>query len=88
MNKYIDPFLANVPSLDVHGYDSSGAVAEIKIFIDNYYGRLNEKKLIIVHGKGEGILRKATHNYLKSDKRVLSFKTNYGNDGETIVIMR
>lgn len=87
MRKYIDPFLYNVPSLDIHGYDRFGAVAMIDNFIDNQL-RIREKKVIIVHGKGEGILKKATHDYLKSDRRVLSYKTNNYNDGETIVILK
>lgn len=87
MRKYIDPFLYNVPSLDIHGYDRFGAVAMIDNFIDNQL-RIREKKVIIVHGKGEGILKKATHDYLKSDRRVLSYKINNYNDGETIVILK
>lgn len=87
MKKFIDPFLYNVPSIDVHGFDRMGAVAVIKNFIDNY-SRISEKKLIIIHGKGKGILKEATHSYLKSDKRVLSYSHNNFNDGETIVILK
>lgn len=87
MKKYVDPFLYNVPSLDIHGYDRFGSVAMIKNFIDNN-DRISNKKLIIIHGKGEGVLKKATHDYLKTDKRVIEFKTEYYNDGETIVILK
>ena len=87
MKNFIDPFLYNLPHLDIHGYDRYSAISEIKIFIDNNL-RIDNKKLVIVHGKGEGILKKATHEYLKSDKRVLEYKTNNYNDGETIVILR
>ena len=68
MKNFIDPFLYNVPHLDIHGYDRTGAVAVIKIFIDNNL-RIDEKKLVIIHGKGEGILKSATHEYLKKDKK-------------------
>jgi DNA mismatch repair protein MutS2 len=85
--KKVDPFLYNVPSLDVHGYDRFGAVAMIKNFIDNHY-KINSKKITIVHGKGEGILKKATHDYLKKDRRVLEYKINIFNEGETIVILK
>lgn len=87
MKEFIDPFLYNLPHLDIHGYDRFGAVAMIKNFIDNNL-RIDEKKIVIVHGKGSGILRKSTHDYLKTDKRVLSYKTNNYNDGETIVILK
>ena len=39
----------------------------------------------MVHGKGTGILKKAVHDYLKTDRRVLEYKTNNYNDGETIL---
>ena len=42
----------------------------------------------MVHGKGEGILRQATHEYLKTDRRVLEYKLNIFNDGETIIILK
>ena len=87
MKEFIDPFLYNLPHLDIHGYDRFGAVAMIKNFIDNNL-RIDEKKIVIVHGKGSGILRKSTHDYLKTDKRVLSYKMNNYNDGETIVILK
>ncbi len=87
MKSFIDPFLYNIPHLDLHGYDRTGAIAMTKMFIDENL-RINEKKIIIVHGKGTGILKNATHEYLKSDRRVLEFKTNNYNDGETIIILK
>ncbi len=87
MKNYIDPFLYNAPQLDIHGYDRYGAIAMIKNFIDNY-SKIDTKKLVIVHGKGSGILKKATLDYLKTDKRVLEFKIDNFNDGQTIVILK
>lgn len=87
MYKRIAPFLYNTPSLDIHGYDRYGAVALIRNFIDNME-RIESKKIRIVHGHGEGILKEATHEYLKHDKRVLEYKLNIYNDGETIVILK
>ena len=87
MRKNINPFLYNIDSLDVHGYDRYGAVAMIKNFIDNEC-KIESKKIVIVHGKGDGILRKAAHNYLKNDKRVLEYKLDIFNDGQTIVILK
>ncbi len=87
MKERIDPFLYNLPHLDLHGYDRTGAAAMTKMFIDENL-RVDNKKIVIVHGKGEGIVRSAIHEYLKTDKRVLEFKTNNYNDGETIVDLK
>ena len=87
MIKRIDPFLYNTPSLDIHGFDRYGGVAMIKNFIDNE-SKIGTKKLIVVHGKGEGILKQATHEYLKTDSRVLEYTLNIFNDGETIIILK
>ena len=87
MIKRIDPFLYNTPSLDIHGFDRYGGVAMIKNFIDNE-SKIGTKKLIVVHGKGEGILRQATHEYLKTDRRVLEYNLKLFIDGETIIILK
>lgn len=87
MEKNIDPFLYNVPVLDVHGFDRTGAVAVVKVFIDDY-SKIETKKLLIIHGKGTYILKKSIHEYLKHDKRVLSYKLDNYNDGQTIVDLK
>ena len=87
MKEFIDPFLYNLPHLDLHGYDRTGAVAMIKMFIDENL-RVDNKKIVVVHGKGSGILKSSTHEYLKHDKRVKEYKTNNYNDGETIIILK
>ena len=38
--------------------------------------RIESKKIRIVHGHGEGILKEVTQEYLKHDKRVLEYKLN------------
>ena len=87
MKEFIDPFLYNLPHLDLHGYDRTGAKAMIKMFIDENI-RMKEHKIVIIHGKGSGVLKMATHEYLKTDRRVLDYKTNNYNDGETIVLIK
>ena len=87
MRKIIDPFLYNVPQLDIHGYERTGAKAMIKMFIDENI-RIENKKIIIVHGNGSGVLKNATHEYLKKDRRVLSFNTSNYNPGQTIVNLK
>ena len=87
MIKRIDQFLYNKHTIDIHGFDRYGGVAMIKNFIDNE-SKIGTKKLIVVHGKGEGILKQATHEYLKTDRRVLEYKLNIFNDGETTISLK
>ena len=87
MKNYIDPFLYNAPHLDLHGYDRTGAKAMVKLFIDENI-KLDNKKIVVIHGKGSGILKSSIHEYLKYDKRVLDYKINNFNDGETIIILK
>ena len=87
MKEYIDPFLYNAPHLDLHGYDRVSAATSTRVFIDEGI-KLGNHTLVIVHGKGTGVLRESVHEYLKHDKRVTEYKTNNYNDGETIVILK
>ena len=83
----IDPFLYNVPHIDIHGYDRYVAMSIVNNFIDNNL-RLDIKKIVIVHWKCTGVLKHTSHKDLKNDKRVLDDKTNNYNDGETIVYLK
>ena len=85
MNKIIkNPFTAKYPELDIHGETTMTCIAVIDSFIkDNI--KLKKPNIIIVHGKGTGALRKATHDYLSRDKRVKKYYIDGLNDGETIV---
>ena len=79
-----DPFTAKFPRLDIHGETTTTCIAPIESFIkDNL--KLKEKNIVIIHGKGTGALRKATHNYLKNHKNIEKYYINGLNDGETII---
>jgi len=87
MSKYIDPFLYGIPRLDLHGENRYSATILVKMFIlENV--RLCNERVLIIHGKGLGILMKEVHEYLKKDSNVISFSTNNYNDGETIVYLK
>ena len=79
-----DPFTYNLPHLDIHGETSLTCIAPINEFINDNI-KLKNKKIIIVHGKGTGTLRKATHELLKKNKKVAKFYIDGMNDGETII---
>ena len=85
MNRIIrDPFTVNLPHLDIHGETTLTCIAPINSFINDNF-KLRNKKIIIVHGKGTGALRKATHELLKKDKRILKYYIDGLNDGQTII---
>ncbi len=74
----------NLPTLDLHGFDRDYARIKINEFIsDNHI--MKNKKIIIIHGNGEGILRKTCQKTLKNNKYVTEYKINNFNSGETIV---
>jgi DNA mismatch repair protein MutS2 len=73
-----------LPSLDLHGYDRETARVAINDFIrDNI--KMKNDKIIIVHGKGTGVLRKTTHETLSKNKNVEEFQIDFFNEGSTIV---
>ena len=74
---------SNLPQIDLHGYDRDYARIVIN---DNY--QMKNLKVLIIHGVGTGILRKTTHETLKKNKLVSSFKLDNFNSGTTIVEIR
>ena len=82
-----DIFLNNLPSIDLHGYDRETARVAINDFIkDNIH--MKNPKILIIHGKGEGILREMTKITLSKNKYVKNFQTSYFNEGCTIVELK
>ena len=86
MKKYIDPFLVNLPTIDLHGYDRVGARIKVDEFINDSL-ILKKNKIIVVHGKGEGILKDEIHKFLKNDKRVLNYYLDI-NVGCTVIELK
>ena len=84
MKKISNPFYALYSVIDLHGMDRDTALFKTKEFIDDNI-KMKKYDLIIIHGKGTGILRRSGHEYLKHDKRVIEYKIDNFNDGETIV---
>lgn len=84
MRKIDNPFLASYPSLDLHGYSGIEARIKTKEFITDSL-KLGNFDIVIIHGKGSGIVKSSVHGLLKYDKRVLDYKLDNFNDGITIV---
>ena len=77
-------FINNFPSIDLHGYTRDFAIIAIKEFINDNVKMKNEF-IVIVHGKGTGILKETCLNVLKKNKYVKDYKIWYLNDGCPVV---
>ncbi len=77
-------FINNLPKLDLHGFDRNSARLAINDFINDNHIMKNEL-LLIIHGIGTGIIKKETHQTLKQHPLVVDYKTDYFNEGCTIV---
>lgn len=76
-----------LPTIDLHGADRYYAVMKTEEFIqDNII--LNNKLIVVIHGKGEGILRKSIHENLRRNKNVKDYKLDIFNSGSTIIELK
>lgn len=48
----------------------------------------NLTQVSIIHGKGEGVLRKELHKQLRKNNQIKRFELNQNNTGETIVYLK
>ena len=84
MGKVYNPFLDILPNIDVHGFNRDMMQYVVDSFIkDNI--KLRNKKIVIIHGKGQGILMKEIHLLLSKDKRVNKYYLDAFNNGCTII---
>lgn len=77
-------FTNRSPSLDLHGEVPEMLELLITDFI-NYNILLKNEYIAIVHGKGSGAVKNKTHEILKKHPKVIEYKINTWNIGETIV---
>lgn len=77
-------------TLDLRGKRAEEVVPELERFLDDAI-LLSQGQLRILHGKGEGVLRKIVREYLKKVKQVASFADEHverGGDGITVVVLK
>lgn len=48
----------------------------------------NLSKVVLIHGKGQGILRKELHKQLRKNEIVKGFEIDNNNEGQTIVYLK
>lgn len=70
--------------IDLHGEDRKSAEWLVKQFIDDLC-KLKCERAIIIHGIGNGILKKQVHELLKRDKRIEKYYIDFFNIGCTVV---
>ena len=87
MERTNNPFYYYYETIDLHGLDALTALIKVNEFINDNI-KLKKYGIIIVHGKGSGILKKAVHEYLRKDKRVEKYEIDIYNDGTTIVKLK
>jgi DNA mismatch repair protein MutS2 len=78
------------PTLDIRGKRVEEVVPLLDQFVDQAI-LLSQPQLKIIHGKGEGVLRKVVRDYLKKVKVVASFADEHadrGGDGITWVVLK
>jgi DNA mismatch repair protein MutS2 len=78
------------PQLDVRGMRVDELVPALVRFVDNAV-QSGMAEVSILHGKGEGVLRSVTRDYLKKRKEVSSFRDEHadrGGAGITVVSIR
>jgi len=78
------------PEIDIRGVRGEEAINQVRDFLDNAL-MVQHRSLRILHGKGNGILRQVTRDYLRSQKEVRSAKDaplEQGGAGITVVSFR
>ena len=87
MGEVYDIFLERYPKVDLHGYDRDSARMITNDFVNDNV-MLGNETIIIIHGIGLGIVKKAAYEALKNNKYVLEYKSDNFNSGCTIVKLK
>lgn len=72
------------PKLDLHGEDRIGAKVKVESFIKEQF-MMGNCEFMIIHGIGQGILKKEVHELLRKNRLVEEFKLDNFNAGSTYV---
>ncbi len=87
MNKIINPFVDFLPSIDLHGMDRVNARIKTEEFINDSI-KLRNRRVVIIHGKGAGIVKDEVYKFLKHNKYVIDYKLDGFNTGITIINLK
>lgn len=79
-----DVFLDVLPKIDLHGFDMETARIATNDFINEAI-QMKYSRVVIIHGIGEGKVRRSVHDTLGKNKNVISYKIDNNNIGCTVV---
>ena len=79
--------LNNLPFLDLHGENREVTRILVNEFISDNI-KMGNYKICIIHGIGDGILRREVRSILLKDARVEKFYIDFFNVGSTIVELK
>ena len=82
-----DPFLKILPQLDVHGYTEDTVMTVVNDCINDNY-KLRKKKIVVIHGNGQHILKNKIHRELRHNKLVSDYYLHSFNVGCTIIELK
>lgn len=77
-------FLDRFPKIDLHGYDRETSRVMVNDFLNEAIV-MDYSVVIIIHGIGDGIVKKAVHDVLSKRKDVLNYYIAPENVGCTVV---
>lgn len=76
-------FIDNFPTIDLHGFDRDTARVAVNDFINDNVKMKNDI-IVIIHGRGQNIVKNAVHEALRKNKYVIEYKLYSHNIGCTI----
>ncbi len=77
----------HVPHLDLHGENADIAKVLVHEFLRDCY-LSHEERCVIVHGKGQGIVRNAVYQVLKGERYIDHYELDMYNDGQTLITLK
>lgn len=78
---------SKTPRLDLHGEERALVYALVTEFINDNY-KMDNKEIVVIHGKSTNILTKEVHEVLKDNKLVKNYHLNNWNTGETVIELK
>lgn len=75
---------SKTPMLDLHGEIEAMVEVLVNEFINDNY-KMNNKTIVVIHGKSSNILTRKLHEVLSQNTLVKDYKLDNWNLGQTIV---
>jgi DNA mismatch repair protein MutS2 len=88
--EYLNKGLSFKPEIDIRGKRAEEALRELRLLVDDAI-LLNVKDLMVLHGKGDGILRQVVRDYLAGVPEISSYKDEHvdrGGHGITLIRLK